>query len=411
MTAEPHEYRVRVLAYPVNPQILAPIPVTCLFQAYGLPRSGSSGRDFSVRDRFADYIPWGYLPLLSRGYMLERLIRLSWLVGSISLLLGGCGSMDQSRAVELVNSRHLATAPVTDLNRDIALRANPGPTKPQDYEVGPEDLLEITLFNIDPQKDGLPGNMRLRVSQTGFITLPLLGETRVNGFTPAQLEQFLRERYGKFMYGPDVGVTVAEYRSQWISVLGAVKNPGVFQISGPRRLRDLLAMAGGVTNEAGIFAHISRQDAEGEQSYVINLYDLSQDASGELNVPVRPGDVLDVPQAGTFFVDGYVGKPGAYPLLREYTLTQALTLAGGVQSNAKLGDVTVFRRNAKGEIQVLKFDLARIRVQEAQDVQVIENDVIVVPASMAKLVIGKLFQAVGLSIRSSSFGFGFGGGY
>lgn len=311
-------------------------------------------------------------------------------------------------------SQHLASPPVAELNRDIALRADlsPGSEKPQDYEIGPQDVLTITFFNIDPNADGFPGNLQARVSEEGVITLPLVGTVQVRGKTPAQLEQALREAYRKFMHEPEVGVAVTEYHSHGVSVLGAVNRPGVYQVVGPRKLRDLLALAGGVSDEAGFVVHVSRQEDQGVQSYIVNLMELAQDTTGEANVSIRPGDVVNVPRAGTFFVDGFVGRPGAYPLSRPYTLSQALTVAGGIDGDAKTSDITIFRSNKgkQGEMEVLKCDLAKIQALQAPDIQIAENDVIMVPPSTAKIVISQILGSIGFGIRSSAFGFGFGRG-
>lgn len=341
--------------------------------------------------------------------MQKQTIRLCVLMGGVSLLLNSCGGVDQQRAMEMANSLQLAASPAADLNRDLALGANLSPAKPQDYEIGPEDVLDITLFNIDQKEDGMPGNVQSRVSQTGFVTLPILGEVQVSGLTPSQLEQTLREKYGEYMHAPDVGVRVTEYQSHSVSVLGAVKKPGVFQVTGSTKLRDLLAMAGGVTDEAGTFLHVSQQRAEGAQTSVINLYDLSKNVNGALNLPIHSGDVITVPRAGSFFVDGYVGNPGAYPLSREYTLSQALAVAGGVTTDAKPSEITVFRRNEQGEVQTIILDLGQIRELQAKDITIAENDVIVVPPNTVKMVLTTMLDAVSFAFTPAPFRVGVGG--
>ncbi len=90
--------------------------------------------------------------------------------------------------------------------------------------------------------------------------------------------------------------------------------------------------------------HVYRQESEGRHIYVIDLFALA-DHPEAVNMPVQPGDVINVPHAGTFFVDGSVGRPGSYPLPRSRTLTQALATAGGVTVRlADYSGVVVFRR-------------------------------------------------------------------
>jgi polysaccharide export outer membrane protein len=93
-----------------------------------------------------------------------------------------------------------------------------------------------------------------------MITLPLLGDIPAAGLTLAALEQSLRSRYDEFLHNPLVGVQVGEYRSQLVPVRGAVRNPGVFQLTGPRTLADLLSMAGGsVSGREAKFIFIARE--------------------------------------------------------------------------------------------------------------------------------------------------------
>ena len=91
------------------------------------------------------------------------------------------------------------------------------------------------------------------------------------------------------MHEPDVGVALAENRSKAVYVLGAVRNPGVVPVTGQETLRRLLAMAGGLTKESGMFVHVSRQLAEEEQAYMISLDDLANDKTGKLNLLIHDG--------------------------------------------------------------------------------------------------------------------------
>ena len=328
--------------------------------------------------------------------------------------LSACGGSDQNHSWMLAKSApisahgaNLTTSTADDFNRSLPVSASRDVVRSADYAVGPQDLLEVSLFNIDGT-DGLPNKVQVRVGNNGSITLPLLGQVQVGGMTPPELEENLRKQYGKFMHEPDVGVALAENRSNSVYVLGSVKNPGVFPVTGQETLRRVLAMAGGLTGGAGMFVHVSRQLAAEEQAYLISLDDLANDKSGKFNLSVRAGDFINVPLAGTFFVDGYVERPNAYPLARPYTLSQAVALAGGLAPNAKPSNITIFRRGPQAEVQVLNRDLEKIRSGEEEDVRLVENDVVVVPPSMAKIVIQALLSSVGYTSRSSSYSMGIG---
>ena len=134
------------------------------------------------------------------------------------------------------------------------------------------------------------------------------------------------------MHEPDVGVTLVENRSNSVYVFGSVKTPGVLPITGQETLRRVLAMAGGIAGDAGMYRPCLSSDIQEEQSYVINLSELANDATGKLNVVVRPGDFINVPRAGSFFMDGYVEKPNSYQLVQPYRLSQAMALAGGINT-------------------------------------------------------------------------------
>ena len=121
----------------------------------------------------------------------------------------------------------------------------------------------------------------LRVSQQGMIVVPLVGEVAVKGKTPAEVEQELATRYTKYIRNPQVGILVSEYR-QRASVMGAVQKPGVFELTGPKSVIDLVALAGGITEKAGNQVHVYRQDKDGKrQSIVIDLLALAN-PSGQL---------------------------------------------------------------------------------------------------------------------------------
>jgi polysaccharide export outer membrane protein len=286
---------------------------------------------------------------------------------------------------------------VAEINRSLTAAALQTAAPTDDYRIGPEDILQITLFNIPAGEQGVtPRTTDVRVSQDGMITLPLLGDVPVAGLTTSVVEQSLRERYDKYLRNPEVGVYVREFKSQRVSVLGAVRSPGVFQLTGPQTLIDLLAMAGGVSEKAGMQVHVYRQAPEGRQSYVVDLLALARNP-GSVNMSVEPGDVINIPQAGTFFVDGKVGKPGSYPMDQSYTHTRALAIAGGADVTlAKLSSISIFRRRDDLEPERIEVDLNDVLAGKATDPLIEPDDVIIVPMSTAKYIVERYIGAIGL---------------
>jgi polysaccharide export outer membrane protein len=286
-----------------------------------------------------------------------------------------------------------------EINNALATIAKQTTLTTADYQVGPDDLLQITLFNVAAEEfKRTPRTLTVRVSQRGFITLPLLGQLRVAGLTSVELEAELNKQYDKYFRGPDVGVLVAEYR-QRVSLIGAVQKPGLIDLTGPKTVIDILAMAGGVTDSAGTQVHIYRQGLNGRESHVIDLLVLASNASlinadnaGLITKPVQSGDVINVPPAGMFFVDGAVAKPGSYPLGRRYSLTQALATAGGVNRDLHSSDITIFRRKGVGsQIEPISINLDNISAGSANDPQIEADDVIVVPISGLKYAYHRVF--------------------
>jgi polysaccharide export outer membrane protein len=287
---------------------------------------------------------------------------------------------------------------ITEINNAItAAAALPTPGSSPDYRLGPDDLLQITLFNIPEGEIGVtPRTNVVRVSQEDKITLPLLGDIAVAGMTTSGLEQLLRERYDQYLHNPQVNVFIKEYRSQPVVVMGAVRNPGVQQLTGPKTLIDLLSMAGGINDRAGSQVHVYRQGPEGRQSYVIDLFLLANNP-GMVNMPVQAGDVINVQQAGMFFVDGAVKTPGSYALNRPYTLTQALAVGGGVTRElASYSGVVIYRQRNGKEAEMIPVDLSAIWNGKASDPRIEADDVIVVPISTPKYIVRRFFGTIGL---------------
>jgi protein involved in polysaccharide export with SLBB domain len=135
---------------------------------------------------------------------------------------------------------------------------------------------------------------------------------------------------------------------------------------------------------------------------MVRLEDLANDKTGKVNLLVRPGDFINVPVAGTFFIDGYVEKPNAYPLVRPYTLSQAVAVAGGIADFGKTTNINILRRGPNEQVTVLNRDLSKIRTGEEDDIRIAENDVILVPPSTGRMIITTLLGMVGYSTRAGA---------
>jgi polysaccharide export outer membrane protein len=264
-----------------------------------------------------------------------------------------------------------------------------------DYKIGPEDLLEVAVFEVEKL------NKTVRVSARGDISLPLLGILKVKGMTATELEKWIADLLAeKYMKDPYVTVFVKEYRNQRISVIGMVEKPGIFEIAGQKTVLGMLAMAGGLKEDAGRLLFLIRPPSSNEDgpkemggsaqqaplTLVIDLDELLIKGDLALNVPTFSGDVINVPASGKVFVGGDVQKPGGFPLKgKSLTVTQAIALAEGLKPEADGSEIKIFRFSGKGkEKEVITVNYYDIVEAKAVDPYVKENDILIVPRSGVK---------------------------
>lgn len=212
-----------------------------------------------------------------------------------------------------------------------------------DYLIGAQDALVITSFD---QSD-LSG--RFVVETDGTFAFPLLGRVRAGGMSLRQFEGALRQQLvsGGFFKNPQIAVAVDQYRSRKIYVLGEVRKPGIYAISGPIRLVEALALADSTLPTAGpeivIIPSGETPSPTEDRVLRISLTNLENGNIG-LNVPLSDGDTILVRRAEEVYVFGEVKNPGAYPLRQEdMTVLQALSLAGGVTDRGATGRIEIVR--------------------------------------------------------------------
>jgi polysaccharide biosynthesis/export protein len=251
-----------------------------------------------------------------------------------------------------------------------------------DYRIGPDDLLEINVFQVNDL------NTTVRVTATGHIKLPLIDKIEVDGLTVLELESVISEKLEKYLMEPVVGVFIREYRSQQIAVLGCVKNPGVYYVTGQRYLLDLLSMAGGLSQDAGEICIVQKsgtgkedQDEQNTEQIVIDLDALLIKGRIDLNVPLSTGDVINVPEAGIFFVDGAVNSPGLFKLKGKMTITQAISTAKGLSYDAVQSNIRIFRETDETERKVIEIDYNSILDGKSPDIEIKDKDIIIIARS------------------------------
>lgn len=328
-----------------------------------------------------------------------------WLKGLPALALFFCACVQQPTSADFVGKAEpkQAAQALETFNQDLALMAAQAAAVPAEYLVGPEDLIEVTLYDI-ANTDGEPRMVMARVSNSGFITLPYIGKVRAAGFGPLGLEEELRTAYLKFIHDPQITVFVREYRSFRVSVVGNVEQPGVLELRGRKTLLEALALAGGLNDEAGRSIRLSRATPDNVQSVVINLDQLAQSGDLRLNPSLLPGDVINVPKAGTFYVEGMVKQPGAYALLSDTSVSQALATAGGIEETmARSSGTVIYRKDEFGNWSEIPIDLAAIGKGRIPDVPVQPDDVVVVPVSGPKFFVERVLGLVRVGVNAAPF--------
>ena len=250
-------------------------------------------------------------------------------------------------------------------------------SQPPSLLVSAGDLLDVSVF------DSPELSAKLRVSNVGEIQLPVGGPLEVSNKTAEQvarsIEALLRER--DIVKAPHVTVFISEYATQGVSVLGEVKNPGVFPALGAHRLFDFISVAGGLTPNAGKMISIYRRnDIEHPQNVQWKGTDVSQ-----VNVEILPGDTVIVSKSGIVYVVGDLQRPGGFLIENSDRLTvlQAISLAQGATKTAALNRTKLIRKGPQGRTEI-GLRLKEILDGHAEDMRLEDGDILYVPNSQKK---------------------------
>jgi polysaccharide export outer membrane protein len=284
--------------------------------------------------------------------------------------------------------------------------------KPHDVPVGTGDLLHIEVFDVpELSRD-------VRVGDAGDISYPLIpGKITAAGLTPFRLEQRMEQLLieNGLVTHPQVSVFVKEQNSQPVTVVGAVAKPMVYQVLRPTTLLEILAGAGGITDDAGSLVIVTRGASaqaarnaaavvgatasgnatpaaviaddplgQGSQIITIRLQDLLESGDSSYNIFVYGGDVISVPRAGIVYVmGGGISQPGGYVLQshgEQITVLKAVALAHGTSGFAKPDNAVIMRNNpVTGKRDVIPVRIKEIENHKTEDVTMKSNDILYIP--------------------------------
>jgi polysaccharide export outer membrane protein len=244
------------------------------------------------------------------------------------------------------------------------------------------DLLAVDVFDT-PELSA-----KLRVSENGDIAVPVAGSVHVGGLTAveaaASTEQLLRDN--DILKHPHVEVFVQEYATQGVSILGEVKNPGVYPDLGSHSLLDFISVAGGTTPTAGKAVTITHKN-DPDSSTIVQLDNNGLDVAKRGSVEIRPGDTIFVSRSGIVYVVGDLAKPGGFLLENNDRLTalQAVALAQGANKTARLNKSRLIRKTPNGP-QETPVELGKILAGKQTDLRLEDGDILFIPTNTGKVV-------------------------
>jgi len=272
--------------------------------------------------------------------------------------------------------------------------------------LGPNDQISIRALDVEEISD-----KTYRVSGSGDLTLPMIGTLRAAGLTVGQLESDVAAALRKYIRNPKVAISVTEFHSQPVSVIGAVTTPGIVQLQGKKTLVEVISMAGGLKNDAGQSVTITRQkefgslplpgarlDPTGQFSIAeLKLKDVLEARNPEQNIMIRPNDIISVPRAETIYVLGAVKRAGRFALNESDTLSvlQAVSLAEGLERTASPQKAKILRiapgATRRAEVPL---NLKKIFSGEMADVVLQPDDILFVPDSAQKRAALRTLEAL-----------------
>lgn len=279
------------------------------------------------------------------------------------------------------------------------------------YRLGVGD--EITVSALELKDLQL---QQMRIGSDGIIGLPLIGRVQAAGFTVQEFSTLLEDRLKEYVLEPHVAVNVVEFRSQPISVLGAVNSPGVHQLQGQKSLVEILSLAGGISPDAGYQLRITRRmeygelplpgahkDPTGEYSVAeVDLDDLTEALNPATNIQIMPHDVVSIPTGKMIYAIGALHRAGGFVLSerQEMSVLELLALAGGAAGSAsKRGAMILRPKPGSSGREEIPVDLKEVMKNEGADLPLYAGDILFVPESGSKALL-KATVAAGIGAGS-----------
>ena len=254
------------------------------------------------------------------------------------------------------------------------------------------DLIAVSVY------DAPELTRTVRVDADGTIRLPLLsGSLKAEGLMPRELEKGLAAalKSAEILVDPIVKITVVEYHSRPISVMGAVRRPITFQADGAVTLLDALSRAEGLTDDAGPEILVTQDDAV----HHIPVKKLLDGADPAVNLRLTGNEEVRVPVGGKIFVLGNIRRPGAFSVRdpADKTVLKMIALSEGLMPfSEKIAYIV--RRQEGEQPREIPIELAKIMERKSPDVALEIGDILYVPDNKTRR------STMGILDRLAGFG-------
>ena len=264
-----------------------------------------------------------------------------------------------------------------------------------DYHIGPRDVLTLTIYAAGERQQQLD----LTVSPSGTINVPLLGNVQAAGLTLSSLEKSIYDPLARdYFVDPQVTLNIKEYHSLRYYISGAVRSPGLYEMTARTTLMELIAKAGGVTAERGNVAYVLRgadkngqgnhkteDQATANEPLKVDLQKLLDKGDMSRNFLLQTGDVVYIPLERSLdlgeskiYVEGEVNRPGVYAFQPGLNALNACIMAGGFTKYAAANRARIIRKQGDAQ-KIITINLEDVKKGNIQDVKLEPGDLIHIP--------------------------------
>jgi len=296
------------------------------------------------------------------------------------MLLAACGSSGQNvDALAEFQEEQASQSRVNEINEQLLSMAVTTSNPDSAYRVGAGDEISVDIFNV-PEL-----SRTYRVDAMGNINMPLVGQLSISGYDLGEAEALIAEAYGeRYLRNPQVSISILQFRSQQFTAIGALTSPKIYNTDRQVTLMEAIAMTGGLAGDAGTQIYLTDRvrDPEtgelGTRSVIIGVEDLMSKPE-DYNFFIGEGALINVPRAGSIFVEGAVERPGVYQRTGETTVLKAIAMAGGLKFEASRSNLRVLRRDpATNQWLHNEVALSDIRESPNQDIALRDGDILMV---------------------------------